>query len=143
MPVHLPHAVRSRVKAALRPTVSTLVRDLVAEENGGEAFVAPATEVLLHRIGGMAPHLAMGMSALTLGFSAWGLARGGRPFPAQSRQARARRFEEWRALPGPLASWVQFYEKMGVFVYWAVVEEAEHGSSGASEAPGPAPGGAA
>jgi|GEM_PF-3126118 len=120
----LPPPLRHAIKERLRPTVAQLVRDLVADELHGEAHVAPATEVLLHRIGGMAPHLGAGMAGLTLAFDAWCRARGG-PYATLPADARLARLEEWRHLPGPLGGWSQFYEKMSVFAWWSVAEEEE------------------
>jgi len=131
VPATLPGPVRSAIKEHLRPVVAQVLRDLVADENDGERFVDDATEVLLHRIGGMAPHLGAGMTMLTLCFEGWSTVRGGAPYPRQSVDQRLARLDEWRRLPGPLASWAQFYDKMGTFAFWAVVEECEHGTSGA------------
>ncbi|RME26287.1 MAG: hypothetical protein D6798_07005 [Deltaproteobacteria bacterium] len=131
MPATLPGLLRTALKEHLRPTVAQLVRDVVADEHDGERFVDDATEVLLRRIGGMAPHLSAGMTVLTLGFEAWSAVRGGVPYTRQAAADRRARLEEWRRLPGPLASWAQFYDKMGTFAFWAVVEERELGTSGA------------
>lgn len=124
MPPTVPEPVRAALKARLRPTVAQLVRDLVADEHEGERHVPRATEVLLHRLGGMAPHLGGGMVALTLAFDASCHAMGG-PYHRLPPDQRAAALDRWRSLPGPLAGWAQFYEKMGVFAWWAAVEEEE------------------
>ncbi len=132
MPATLPTPVRRAVKSRLRPVVAQLIRDLVAEENDGEAYVDEATDVLLARIGGMAPHLATGMVGLTLTFDSFAALRGGRSYAGLGADQRAACLDLWRGLPGPLGSWSQFYEKMGTFAYWSVVEEREHGAIGAA-----------
>lgn len=90
-------------------------------EEPEQALVDQASEALLGRIGGMAPHLGAGMAALTLAFDLSCLSAGGR-YSALDEASRARAVDRWRRLPGPLASWAQFYEKMGVFSYWSVLE---------------------
>lgn len=127
-------AVRAAVAERLRPTVAQLVRDVVSDELEGERHVPAATDVLLRRIGGMAPHLCVGMVGLTLLFDASCRPMGG-PFHRLPADARGRALDRWRTLPGPLASWAVFYEKMGVFAWWAVCEEAEHAGTGQAEAP--------
>jgi len=121
-PIAVPASIRRRVAAHLRPTLAQLVRDLVADEFDGEAQVSLATAVLLTRLSHMAPHLGGGMVAMTLVFDLWCRAAGG-PYAQQSAYSRQRLLDQWRALPGPLGGWAQFYEKMGVFSYWAVVED--------------------
>jgi hypothetical protein len=129
VPPALSAAARATVAARLRPTLAQLVRDVVADELDGEVHVPAATEVLLRRIAGMAPHLGVGMVGLTLLFDASCRPMGG-PFHRLPADARARALDRWRALPGPLASWAVFYEKMGVFAWWSVCEEAEHKTDG-------------
>lgn len=124
MPPSVPPALHRALRERLRPTIAMLVRDLVADEFQGEAHVAPATDVLLKRLGGMAPHLGGGMVALTLGFDAWCQLHGA-PYSRLSAERRAQMLRQWQGLPGPLGNWAQFYEKMSVFAYWAIVEESE------------------
>ena len=130
--------IRKSTRSRLRPTVHRLVSDVVADATGtplaGDEHVSAAADDLLSHIGGMAPHLGAGMAALTLSFDAWCAAsNGGRRFHDQSLSERRQCFDAWRRLPGPLKSWTLFYEKMGTFSYWAVVEEAEFGHSGAHD----------
>ncbi len=111
--------LRGLAKAALRPTIRQLIRDLAADEFEGEAYLDEVVEHLLRKIGGMPAHLGSGMAGLTLLFEASGPAW--HRLPTSTRRAR---FEAWRGKP-LLGDWVVFWEKMGVFVYWSVVEEAE------------------
>ena len=113
--------LRTLTKAALRPTVQQLIRDLVADEFDGEQRVEDVADRLLSKIGSMPPHLGFGMAGLTALFEASG--------PAWHRlgvDTRKARFEAWRGKP-VFGDWVTFWEKMGVFVYWSVVEEEEEG----------------
>jgi len=112
--------LRGLTKAALRPTVEQLIRDLVADEFEGEALVKEVCCRMLRTIGNMPPHLGTGMAALTLAFEATGPVW--HRLPAATRKAR---FEAWRRRP-VLKDWVTFWEKMGVFVYWSVLEEREN-----------------
>ncbi len=111
--------LRGLTKAALRPTVQQLIRDLVADEFEGEELVNEVSCRMLRKIGNMPPHLGVGMAALTLAFEASGPVW--HRLPAESRK---KRFEAWRGTP-VLQDWVTFWEKMGIFVYWSVVEERE------------------
>ncbi len=116
--------VRSLARRSLTPVVEQLVRDVVADEFEGEQRVADVASRLLSKIGNMPPHLGFGMAALTLAFEAQG--------PVWHRlddATRRARFEAWRGRP-VVGDWVQFWEKMGVFVYWSVVEEEEDHAHG-------------
>lgn len=130
--------LRTHTRDRLRPTVRQLISDVVSDPAGaplaGSAHIPAAAEDLLSHIGGMAPHLGAGMAALTLSFDGYCAGRGlGRRYHELDLQTRRACFDAWRRLPGPLKSWTLFYEKMGTFSYWAVVEDAEHGHSGADE----------
>ena len=135
--------LRATTRDRLRPTVRRLIADVVSDGAGaplaGAEHVDAAAEDLLSHIGGMAPHVGTGMAALTLSFDGYCTGRGaGRRFHELDLETRRACFDAWRKLPGPLKSWTLFYEKMGTFSYWAVVEGARHGHSGATERGGPA-----
>lgn len=130
-------ALRAATRERLQPVVRQLVADVVADDRGvlpaGESHVDEAAEFVMDRVGGMAPHLGTGMAGLTLAFDAYCSGQaGGLRYHQQDIVSRRRHFEAWRKLPGPLQSWTTFYEKMGTFAYWSVVEEAEHGVSGSA-----------
>lgn len=118
--------IRPLVKARLRPIVRNVLRDLVAEEFGTE-HLEQATDRLLHRIGAMPPHLGAGIAVLTLTYESHGVARYGQAMHALPADKRRRLFKKWKTSPvGPLRDWTQFYEKMGVFVYWSTMEDRGH-----------------
>lgn len=134
----MPRTLRARTRDRLRPTVQQLISDVVSDAAGaplaGPEHLHAAAEDLMSHIGGMAPHLGTGMAALTLSFDGYCTGRGvGRRFHELDLDTRRACFDAWRLLPGPLKSWTLFYEKMGTFSYWAVVEGVDHGHSGAAE----------
>ena len=106
----------------MEPIVAQLVRDVVAEEFGGEIYVPETTARLVQKIGLMPPHLGAGMVGLTFVFDGLGRVRGG-AYAQLDEAARRQHLQTWRKAPvGVMRDWVQFYEKMGTFVYWSVVE---------------------
>ena len=118
--------IRPLVKARLRPVVRNLLLDLVAEEFGTD-HLEESTDRLLHRIAEMPPHLGAGMAMLTLMYESHGIARYGQAMHALAPEKRRRMFSRWKDSPvGPMRDWTQFYEKMGVFVYWSTMED--HGA---------------
>jgi hypothetical protein len=121
MPPPIPAPLRRAARTWLRPTVRQLAADLSMVDAPEPDLVDQAGDALLRRIGGMAPHLGIGMAGLTLVFDLSCLSAGGR-YASLDPDARARMVERWRALPGPLANWALFYEKMGAFSYWSVLE---------------------
>lgn len=123
MPPRLPASVRPAVHRRLLPVARALVADLCMVDRPDPALVEEAAQALLRRVGGMAPHLGAGLAALTLAFD---LSCGPGGYASLSPEARRRALERARALPGPLASWSQFFDKFAVFTYWSCWE-ARHG----------------
>jgi len=114
------------VKARLRPVVRALLSDLVAEEFGPE-FLDEATERLLRRIRCMPPHLGTGMAMLTLMWDYSSVAEVGHRAHQLAPSLRRERFSAWKTGPiGPFRDWTQFYEKMGVFVFFSTMEDRGH-----------------
>lgn len=115
----------------LEPTVSALVDSVTAdvyEERRADAASLhdETTRVLIHKLQGMPRHLSLPMQGLTLAFDWAGVISAGRPFHRQSLQQRQRQLRAWKNGPiGLLRTFVDFYEKMGVFVYCSTVEERE------------------
>jgi hypothetical protein len=116
----------------LAPTVGAIVNAVVTAEIGGPdevdaAALAAARALMVKRLLAMPPHMGGGMLALTLLFEQSGLAHGGRPFSRLPVGAQAAMLQGWREAPVPFCrDFVDFYEKMGVFVYWSIIEEAGH-----------------
>jgi hypothetical protein len=109
--------------------VSGLAEAIIAAEVGrGEhsdpVHVLKTGELLLQRITQMPPHLSFGMLILVLSFDRFCRSRAGGPVAKLSNPARLEMLGSWKTSPiGPLRQFVQFYEKMGSFVYYSCVEE--------------------
>jgi hypothetical protein len=122
-PAKLIAPMRESALERLEPVVEALLCDLVVDEFHGHAYLPQTRDRLLHKIRQMPPHLGLGMVGLTLAWDAYGVGRGGKPSHLQPVDQRKQRFHEWREGPVLLQTWTQFYEKMGVFVYWSTVED--------------------
>lgn len=111
------------------PVVSGLAEAIIAAEVGrGERpdpdHIRKTGAVLLQRIGQMPPHLSFGMLLLVLSFDRFCRMRAGRAVAELSNDERLEMLGRWKVSPvGPLRQFVQFYEKMGSFVYYSCVEE--------------------
>ena len=118
--------------ARLQPTVAAIVAAVVTAEIGGPdqldpAALAGAQRIMGERLRAMPPHMSAGMLALTTLFEQGGWATGGAPFSALPAARQAAVLGAWRRSPIPFCrDFVDFYEKMGVFVYWSIIEEAHH-----------------
>lgn len=100
--------------------VSTLLEDLLDPEGRGldPGFLAGATSDMLARVRIMPRYMGTGIVALTLLFGLGGYTR-------MPKAKRVRRIERWRRSPvSPLRDFVEFYEKMGTFVYYSRMEHA-------------------
>lgn len=113
--------------SALRPVVAALVRavlsidDRVAREQ--RPVLEATTDGLLRKIYGMPRYLGLGMMMLVVLFDWYGLFFGLRRFRALSLDRATRQLEHWRRLPvGPCRQFVEFYEKMGTFIYYSQLE---------------------
>ena len=72
------------------------------------------------------------MAALTLSFDGYCTGQGAGRRHELDLQTRRACFNDWRKLRSA-QGWTLFYEKMGTFSYWAVVEDMDHGHSGSAE----------
>ena len=111
------------------PVISGLAEAVIAAEVGRGEHSSPehirkTGEVLLQRISQMPPHLSFGMMVLVLSFNRFCRARAGQAVAELSNDERLQMLGLWKTSPiGPLRQFVQFYEKMGSFVYYSCVEE--------------------
>jgi hypothetical protein len=123
------------------PVVSALVRTVVTEALGSESRVhdeaLKRTEVeILKRIRVMPRYLGLPISILTVVFDWSGLVTSAKPFHSQDREQRRRLLKLWRSTPiGLFDSFVDFYEKMGTFVYFHLAEH-RAGTGGGAQAGG-------
>lgn len=88
------------------------------------ALADETTDALLAKIAQMPSYLGAPMVALTVFFDASGVAFAGKPWRAQSPEQQRRQLALWRTGPiAPFRDFVAFYEKMGNFIYFSLVEE--------------------
>ncbi|MBN1334900.1 MAG: hypothetical protein JXB39_02965 [Deltaproteobacteria bacterium] len=121
------------VAEVVRPTVASVVETLVAESEGpaDPEILDRASHTMLGRIQAMPRYIGLPMMAATLAFDASGVAFGRRPFRFLPPEARARVLEAWRNAPvGVFRTFVEFYEKMGTFVYFSEKDEAAEATAG-------------
>lgn len=101
--------------------VATLLQDLLDPDARGldPAALSGAVDDMKARVRGMPRYLGAGMTALTLVFGASGYRR----WPRAQRLAW---IHGWRTSPAsPTRDFIEFYEKMGTFVYWSRIEHAQ------------------
>ncbi|MEL6345210.1 MAG: hypothetical protein AAFV53_19040 [Myxococcota bacterium] len=119
----LEDALRRRAQ----PAVSSLTEAIVARQAGvvpDAQLSAQTAAAMASRIAQMSPHLQIGMFGLTTAFSAYARARTGQSLRTLSIPQRQQLLDEWRASPiGPCRQFVQFFEKMGSFLYYSLLEE--------------------
>ena len=112
----------------LEPVVRPLLRSLVAEAAGSEAdldeaALARAAQAMRLRVGLMPRFLGMPMAGATLFFDAGGVLVGGRPFRWLDDAQRRRFLALWRRAPiSFFQDFLDFYGKMGTFVYYSELE---------------------
>ncbi len=82
------------------------------------------TTELVRKVGAMPRYMGLGIQVLTVVFECWGLLTGGRRFSRLARPKRERQIQTWQGSPiGLMRDTVEFYEKMGTFVFWSGREE--------------------
>ena len=122
---------RAKLKPLVFPTILGLARSIVALEVGadridGTPFLAETAEGLFRKMVLMPPHLGAGMIGLTLGFAGHAVGACGKPFSQLPLERQREILDGWKYSPVSLTrDFVQFYEKMGVFIWYSLVEEAE------------------
>lgn len=114
------------MKSALETAVAALLEDLLDPDGTGgldAAAFAAAVQDLLGKLAGMPRYLGVGMVGVTLCFDAVGGPHHRRPV-----RSRSSRLHRWRRSPiGGMRSFVDFYEKMGTFAYYAHFERLHPG----------------
>lgn len=113
----------------LSPVVEALVQTVVANDKAqstlsADPFVGPTRDELLTKLRGMPSYLGTPMLGATLAFDAYGLMRGGRAFRHQDLDQQKAQLAAWKQ--GPVSfmrDFVDFYEKMGIFLYYSQQEE--------------------
>ena len=109
----------------LEPVVGPLLEAVLSLELGPEGAVdasllAHTRATMLRKLAQMPRFMGLGIAALTVAFDADGVRFGGRRFRDNALDARKAQAQAWRdsALP-MLPDFMDFYGKMGVFVYWS------------------------
>ena len=119
------------VQSAVAPVVRSLVETVISAELGrddlsGVAHLDEAVEVMMHKVMNMPTHLSWGMLGMTLAFDAAGTMSGGRPFRMKPMAARRKQLNWMKGAPlGLLRDFAAFYEKMGSFSYYSLIEESD------------------
>jgi hypothetical protein len=114
----------SAPRSLLEPMLGTVVRSIVAEAVGATDADPPepldkATEVMQERIRLMPRFLEYPMMGATVAFDLYGILVGGRLFHQLDPEQRRRQIQQWRDAPiSFFQNFLDFYEKMGVFVYF-------------------------
>ncbi len=83
------------------------------------------TTEVVRKVTAMPRYMGLGIQLLTHVFDWWGLLHGGRRFRSLSREQQQRQVSLWRRAPlGLMRDTIEFYEKMGTFVFWSYQEHA-------------------
>lgn len=121
----IPPPVEARLLVVIRAFAEVIIAEEVGTDDpAGLRFVEETAEVLRRRLLGMPRYLASGMVAMTLAFDNVSRALAGKAFHDLAIPQRRRVLDQVRAIPvGLIHNFVSFYEKLGVFIYWSLVEE--------------------
>ena len=117
--------VQKRVKRAIAGIAQMLL--IEEQADGGaptERTVEAVTDQLYGKLDDMPPHLRAGMMGMTLVFDMAGVSHGGHRTHHLEVEQRRALLAQWKTgRLGPLRDFVAFYEKMGVFIYYSLLEE--------------------
>ena len=116
------------MSAEFSPVVRGLVEAGLLEQEADDGVVRARVEqtsaVLDRKIRAMPRFMALGMAVLLWVFDWYGVLRSGRRFRAQPHAARCLRVGEWAASPiGPMRDFVEFFRRMGTFVWFSLEAE--------------------
>jgi len=126
-------SLRKRVTQQVTPVVKSLIQSVVSEELGTDhpdhaQHIDDTTTVMTERIEMMPTFLSMPMVLMTAVFDAYGVTRKGKPFHRQTLEQQIQQVHQWKHSPiGSLRDFIDFYEKMGTFVYYCQLENTELG----------------
>lgn len=129
--------------ALVRPMLGSVARSVVAAavgvSNDRDTHIERTSEVMWEKISLMPKFLGYPMMGATLAFDLYGIAVGGRPFHLLGPEARQRQIHQWRTAPIAFCQdFLDFYEKMGTFVYYTE-RYGEGEESGEAAEPGQQP----
>ncbi len=110
----------------MAPIVRALVVALVVPADQVEPLattIDQTTTELVRKVAAMPRYMGLGIVVLTWVFEWWGLLHGGRRFRHLGAARQERQLRLWRRAPlGLMRDLVEFYEKMGTFVFWSYRE---------------------
>ncbi len=105
----------------VRGLVEAVLMDAAATCDEDAARIEQTAAVLDRKIRAMPRFMALGMSVLLQVFDWYGFLRAGRRFRSQPHSARRARVGEWAGAPiGPMRDFVEFFRRMGTFVWFSL-----------------------
>lgn len=114
-------------RRAIQPILRTILETVIRQEVGGEpdaALVDETARLMSEKLAAMPRYLGIGMVFATWAFDGWAVATAGRPFRLLPPERRELALDRWRnSRFGLMRSFTDFYGKMGIFVYYSIVEE--------------------
>ena len=119
------HALRNRVRRIIHATTEAVIaEELGVESLEGVPFVDETATILERRMFGMQSYMAAGLAGLTLAFDASTVPRRGRRFHALSLSDRRQVLAGVGAVQlGLVNNFAAFYQKLGAFIFWSLLEE--------------------
>ena len=120
-----------KVDPILTPSVRGIVDAVVGEAIGSsgkidEEVARITTARMIERLSLMPRFLGVPMGSVAVVFDAVGIAFAGKRFRNQNAHDRRRQMEIWRKIPiGVFGDFLDFWQTMGVFVYFSTLEESE------------------
>lgn len=116
---------RSRVRRAIRAiTEAVIAEELGVESLEGIPFVEETAAILERRLFGMQSYLAGGLSGMTLVFDASTVPLHGRRFHALPLAQRRKALARVAGIQiGLVNNFAAFYQKLGGFTFWSLLEE--------------------
>lgn len=105
----------------VRGLVDAVLLDGPAEDAADLQRLDQTATVLDHKIRAMPRFMALGMAVLLWVFDWYGLLRAGRRFRSQTLDCQQMRVGEWARAPiGPMRDFVEFFRRMGTFVWFSL-----------------------
>ena len=109
----------------LLPVIEPLLATVLCAELGGAdavdgALVRQTAATMARKLNQMPRYMGLAIAGLTVAFDADGVRFGGRRFRDNGLDRRLAQARAWRESRVPfLPDFMDFYGKMGVFVYWS------------------------
>ena len=108
----------------VRGLVEAVLLEGAAENEAEKSRLDETADVLEHKIRAMPRFMALGMAVLWSVFDWYGVLRSGRRFRSQALDSQQMRVSEWARAPiGPMRDFVEFFRRMGTFVWFSLEAE--------------------